>query len=41
MTEKNKTSKQKYSGKGKAMLAYDTVQIGSNVVSCVALDESL
>ena len=37
MTEENKTSKQKCRGKGKAMFAYGIVQLGSNVVSAVAL----
>ena len=41
MIQKNKTSKQKYRAKGKAMFAYDIVQLGSNVVSAVALDKSL
>ena len=37
MTEKNKTSNQKCRGKGKAMFAYGILQLGSNVVSAVAL----
>ena len=37
MTEENKTDKKKCSGKGKAMFAYGIVQLGSNVVSAVAL----
>ena len=37
MTEENKTNKQKCSGKGKAMFAYGIIQLGSNVVSAVAL----
>ena len=36
MTEENKTEK-KCSGKGKAMFAYGIIQLGSNVVSAVAL----
>ena len=37
MTEENKNSKKKCSGKGKTMLAYGIIQLGSNVVSAVAL----
>ncbi len=37
MTEENKTDKKKCSGKGKAMFAYGIIQLGSNVVSAVAL----
>ena len=37
MTEENKTKKQKCRGKGKAMFAYGIIQLGSNVVSAVAL----
>ena len=37
MTEENKTNKKKCSGKGKAMFAYGIIQLGSNVVSAVAL----
>ena len=37
MTEENKTDKKKCSGKGKAMFAYGMIQLGSNVVSAVAL----
>jgi hypothetical protein len=37
MTEENKTDKKKCSGKGKAMFAYGITQLGSNVVSAVAL----
>ena len=37
MTEENKTDKKKCSGKGKAMYAYGIIQLGSNVVSAVAL----
>ena len=37
MTEENKTDKKKCSGKGKAMLTYGIIQLGSNVVSAVAL----
>ena len=37
MTEQNKTDKKKCSGKGNAMFAYGIIQLGSNVVSAVAL----
>ena len=37
MTEENKTNKKKCSGKGKAMFAYGIIQLGSNVVSAIAL----
>ena len=37
MTEENQTDKKKCSGKGKAMFAYGIIQLGSNVVSAVAL----
>ena len=37
MTEENKTAKKKCGGKGKAMFAYGIIQLGSNVVSAVAL----
>ena len=37
MTEENKADKKKCSGKGKAMFAYGIIQLGSNVVSAVAL----
>tara|TARA_E500000331_G_scaffold212203_1_gene203375 strand:+ start:130 stop:369 length:240 start_codon:yes stop_codon:yes gene_type:complete len=37
MTEENKTDKKKCGGKGKAMLAYGIIQLGSSVVSAVAL----
>ena len=37
MTEENKTDKKKCSGKGKSMFAYGIIQLGSNVVSAVAL----
>ena len=37
MIEENKTAKKKCSGKGKAMFAYGIIQLGSNVVSAVAL----
>ena len=37
MTEENKSDKKKCSGKGKAMFAYGMIQLGSNVVSAVAL----
>ena len=38
MTEENKTDKKKCSGKGKAMFAYGIIQLGSSVVSALALD---
>ena len=37
MTEENKTVKKKCGGKGKAMFAYGIIQLGSSVVSAVAL----
>ena len=37
MTDENKTDKKKCSGKGKAMFAYGIIQLGSSVVSAVAL----
>ena len=37
MTEENKTDKKKCSGKGKAMFTYGIIQLGSNVISAVAL----
>jgi len=37
MTEENKTNKKKCGGKGNAMFAYGIIQLGSNVVSAVAL----
>ena len=37
MSEENKTDKKKCSGKGKAMFTYGIIQLGSNVVSAVAL----
>ncbi|MBW3048504.1 hypothetical protein DNJ72_00270 [Prochlorococcus marinus XMU1403] len=37
MTEENKTDKKKCNGKGKAMFTYGIIQLGSNVVSAVAL----
>ena len=37
MIEENKTDKKKCSGKGKAMFAYGIIQLGSNVVSAIAL----
>ena len=37
MTEENKTNKQKCGGKNKAMFAYGIIQLGSSVVSAVAL----
>ena len=36
-TEENKTNKNKCSGKGKAMFTYGIIQLGSNVVSAIAL----
>ena len=37
MTEENKKDKKKWGGKGKAMFAYGIIQLGSSVVSAVAL----
>ena len=37
MTEESKTDKKKCGGKGKAMFAYGFIQLGSNVVSAIAL----
>ena len=37
MSEVNKSDKKKCSGKGKAMFAYGFIQLGSSVVSAVAL----
>jgi len=37
MTDENKTDKKKCGRKGKAMFAYGIIQLGSNVVSAVAL----
>ena len=37
MTEENKTDKKKCGGKNKAMFAYGIIQLGSSVVSAVAL----
>ena len=37
MTEQNKTDKKKCNGKGKAMFAYGIIQLGSSVVSAIAL----
>ena len=37
MTEENKTNKHKCEGKSKAMFAYGIIQLGSNVVSAIAL----
>ena len=37
MTEENKTDKKKCSGKGKAMFAYGIIQLGSSIVSALAL----
>ncbi len=37
MTEEDKVGNKKCGGKGKAMLAYGIIQLGSNVVSAVAL----
>tara|TARA_B100000700_G_C14277133_1_gene504208 strand:- start:79 stop:315 length:237 start_codon:yes stop_codon:yes gene_type:complete len=37
MTEENKTAKKNCSNKGKAMFTYGIIQLGSNVVSAIAL----
>ena len=37
MTEENKTNKKKCGGKGKVMFAYGIIQLGSNVISTIAL----
>jgi len=37
MTEENKISKTKCSGKGKAMFAYGVIQLGTKVLSAAAL----
>ena len=37
MTEENKTDKKKCGGKGKAMFAYGIIQLGSSIVSALAL----
>jgi len=37
MTETTKTNKKKCGGKSKAMLAYGVIQLGSSVISAVAL----
>jgi hypothetical protein len=37
MSEDNKTDKKKCGGKSKAMFAYGLIQLGSSVVSAVAL----
>ncbi len=37
MTEENKTDKKKCVGKGKAMFAYGIIQLGSRLVSAIAL----
>ena len=37
MTENNKTDKKNCSGKGKAMFAYGIIQLGSSVISAIAL----
>ena len=37
MTEENKTDKKKCGGKGKAMFAYGIINLGSSVVSALAL----
>ena len=37
MIEENKKDNKKCGGKGKAMFAYGIIQLGSNVVSAVAL----
>ena len=37
MTEENKTDKKKCGGKSKVMFAYGIIQLGSSIVSAVAL----
>ena len=37
MTEENKTDKKKCGGKGKAMFVYSIIQLGSSLISAVAL----
>ena len=37
MTEENKTDKKKCGGKSKMMFAYGIIQLGSSIVSAVAL----
>ncbi len=37
MTEENKTDKKKCGGKSKAMFAYGIIQLGSSVISALAL----
>ncbi|WP_269611888.1 hypothetical protein [Prochlorococcus marinus] len=37
MTEENKMHKNKCGGKNKAMLAYGMIQLGSSVISAIAL----
>ena len=37
MTEENKTDKKKCGGKSKAMFAYGIIQLGSSLVSALAL----
>ena len=37
MTEENKKTKNNCNGKGKAMLTYGILQLGSNLVSAIAL----
>ena len=37
MTQESKTTKKNCNGKGKAMVAYGIIQLGSSVVSAVAL----
>ena len=37
MTEENKTDTKKCGGKGRAMFAYGIIQLGSSVVSALAL----
>ena len=37
MTEKNKTGQKNCNGKSKAMFAYSIIQLGSNVISAIAL----
>ena len=37
MTEENRTDKKKCGGKSKMMFAYGIIQLGSNIISAVAL----
>ena len=37
MTAENKSDKKRCSSKGKAMFAYGIIQLGSNVISAIAL----